>query len=134
MRSSSRLLIITLVVLALAGLGASSAFAAPSTYVGYLMDVACGSGTKALDGSDPVNAPWDHTKMCLVACKASGFGVSLKVGDSYKFFKFDKKGSDAAMAQIVNKSARDKDFVVSVEGSMKDGVITVTSLKEANLL
>jgi len=134
MRSSSKFLIITLVVLALAGLGASSAFAAPATYVGYLMDVACGPGPKALDGSDPVNAPWDHTKMCLVACKASGFGISLKVGDSYQFFKFDKKGSDAALAQIVNKSSRDKAFVVAVEGSLKDGVITVTSIKEANLL
>jgi len=134
MRSSSRFLIITLVVLALAGLGASSAFAAPATYVGYLMDVACASGTTAADGSDPVNAPWDHTKMCLVACKASGFGVSLKVGDSYKFFKFDKKGSDNAMAQVVNMTKRDKEIVVSVEGSLKDGVITVTSIKEANLL
>ncbi len=134
MRSRSRLLLIALVAFALIGIGASSAFAAPATYVGYLMDVACGASGTAADGSDPVNSPWDHSKMCLVACKASGFGVSLKVGDSYKFFKFDKSGSDAALAQIVNKTKRDKEIVVAVDGILKDGVITVTSVKEANLL
>jgi len=134
MGSRSRLLLIVLVVAALIGLGASSAFAAPSTYVGYLMDVACGASGTAVDGSDPVNSPWDHSKMCLVACKASGFGISVKVGDSYKFFKFDKAGSDAALAQIVSKTGRSNSVVISVDGTLKDGVITVTSIREANLL
>jgi len=58
----------------------------------------------------------------------------VKQGDAYMMVKFDKAGSDLAFNEIINKTKRDKNLVVSVEGMMKDGVLVVSSIKEANLL
>lgn len=62
---------------------ASTVFAAPQaekvTYTGFLMDKACADMGKGMDGSDIVNSPQDHSKMCLMAepCRESGYGVWL---------------------------------------------------------
>ena len=133
---------VVLIAMVIAGAVSVTAFASATqekamgtaVYTGYLMDVACSLNGTGLDGSDVINSPWDHTKMCIVACKASGFGLMVKQGDAYMMVKFDKAGSDLAFNEIINKTKRDKNLVVSVEGMMKDGVLVVSSIKEANLL
>ncbi len=128
-------LVLTVVLVGLLAGAASTAFAASNqTFVGYLMDVACGAGGKGADGSNTFTSPWDHTKGCAVVCKGSGYGLMIKVGDTYKLFKFDKAGSDLAFKQILNKTSRDKDLVVSVDGVLNGDMITVRAIKEANLL
>ena len=86
------------------------------TWTGYLMDTACGVPGVGMDGSDVVNAPWDHTKKCLVACEASGFGISVKDGMEYKYVAFDKKGSDLANKDIVKKTMKQDNIAVQVTG------------------
>ena len=137
MRDKLSLGFVALLVLALVGVVAGTAVAQSTgqavTFVGYYMDTYCGSSGNGADGSDVVNSPQDHTKMCLVACKAGGFGISLKTGDAYVYYPFDKAGSDLSVKEVLNKSKRDSGFLVSVEGVLKDGTITVRSIKEANV-
>ena len=137
MRTKPSFPLMALLVVALIGGVAGTAVAQSSgqtvTFVGYYMDVACTTAGKGLDGSDVVNSPKDHTKMCLVACKGSGFGLSVKSGDEYVFYKFDKAGSDLSVKEVLNKTKRENDFLVSLDGVLKDGVITVRSIKEANV-
>ena len=137
MRSKMSFSFIALLVVALVSGVTGTAVAQSSgqavTFVGYYMDTFCGAGGKGADGSDVVNSPEDHTKMCLVACKAGGFGLSVKTGEQYVYYKFDKAGSDLSVKEVLNKSKRENGFLVSVDGVLKDGVITVRSIKEANV-
>jgi len=137
MRNKLSFSFIALLVVVLLG-GVTGTTAAQSsgqaaTFVGYYMDTFCGAAGKGADGSDVVNSPEDHTKMCLVACKAGGFGLSVKSGDAYAYYPFDKAGSDISIKEVLNKSKRDNGFLISVDGVLKDGVITVRSIKEANV-
>ena len=100
-------------------------------YTGYLMDKACGTGGKGMDGSDVVNSPQDHTKECLVACEASGFGIAMKDGNAYRFVAFDKAGSDLAQKTILDMTTKEKGIGIEVEGTMRDGMIVVTAIREA---
>ena len=136
MRSTrSLVLILALAATFILG-GAMAAVAAPmmGTYVGYLMDVACGAGGVGSDGSDTFASPQDHTKGCLIACKASGFGVMIRGDDRYMLYKFDPAGSDQAFKQIASMSKKDKSIMVSVEGTLDNGIIKVKSIKEANVM
>lgn len=99
-------------------------------YEGYLIDVFCGASGTGMDGSDVVNAPWDHSTECLVMCEAGGYGLSVKSGDVYDFIHFaDGQSNDKAKALI---AATDKlmDNKVSVEGFMVDGKLCVVSISE----
>ena len=137
MRNKMSFPLMALLVVALVGGVAGTAVAQSTgqaaTFVGYYMDTFCGAAGKGADGSDVVNSPEDHTKMCLVACKAGGFGLSVKTGNAYVYYPFDKAGSDLSMKEVLNKSKRDNNFLVSVDGVLKDGVLTVRSIKEANV-
>jgi len=105
--------------------------AMPAKYVGYLMDTACGSTGKGADGSNVALAAQDHTQDCLVACEASGFGISVKDGMAYKYIPFDKAGSDLANRTILQKTTRTKGVSIEVEGTLAGGVLTVKSIKES---
>jgi hypothetical protein len=131
----SFLLILALTATFIVG-GAMVATAAPmtGTYVGYLMDVACGAGGVGSDGSDTFASPQDHTKGCLIACKASGFGVMIRGEEKYMLYKFDSAGSDQAFKQIVNMTKKDGNIMVSVEGTLDNGIIKVKGIKEANVM
>jgi hypothetical protein len=128
-------LVLMLTVTFIAG-GAIAATAAPmtGTFVGYLMDVACGAAGHGEDGSDTFASPQDHTKGCLIACKGSGFGVMIRSGDQYALFKFDPAGSDLALKQVLTMTKKDKDIMVSVDGTLDNGIIKVKSIKEANIM
>jgi hypothetical protein len=135
MQTKLSLVVLLAVALAagLAGTAAAQGSGQPMTFVGYYMDTACAAAGKGLDGSDVLNSPQDHTKMCLVACKAGGFGLSARSGEAYVFYPFDKAGSDLSVREVLNKSQRENDFLISVDGILKDGVLTIRGIKEANL-
>lgn len=130
-----RLIIIALTVFALfafAGTAAAEASAEKETvtYKGYLIDKACNDMGKGMDGSDIVNAPWDHTKMCLLAepCKKSGYGISIKDGSAYTtYYKFDDDGDKLALEQIMNSDKED-DFEIEVKGVLDGDVLVVSSI------
>jgi hypothetical protein len=113
---------------------AGSVFAAPKaeevTYTGYLMDKACADMGKGMDGSDIVNSPQDHSKMCLLAepCVESGYGVWFKADSGeYEFLKFDKK-SDQVALDLINGASRENNFEIEVVGKMKNDVLVVSDI------
>ena len=110
------------------------------TFTGYLSDVLCGS-TGYLDGykgNEKFNlsvSPEKNNVMCLVMdnCKATGYGMFIKQKNGkYKFYKFDKKGSDMALKEILLpiKNQMEPAPYIEVKGSMKGNLITVTSIKK----
>jgi len=123
------LIIISLAVFAGTAAAEAAAEKETVTYKGYLMDKACADMGKGMDGSDVVNAPWDHTKMCLMAgpCKASGYGVSVKEGAAFTFIKFDKDGDDIAWAEIEKFTGEDN-FEIEVEGVLEGDVLVVNAI------
>lgn len=111
---------------------ASSAFAADTTYKGFVVDALCAKAGHGMDGSDIANAPQDHTVHCAIACEKGGYGVMVKEGMGNKFIPFDAKGNELALNLL--KSTKQKNAPqVTVSGSMKMNVLAVTSIKEATL-
>jgi len=92
------------------------------TFKGPLMEKMCYDMHK--DDIDSFSK--DHTKECLVSCGSSdGFGIVAEG----KYVPFDAEGNKKAKA-LLEKTTKDKNIVVEVEGALKDGVLKVTSLKE----
>ena len=60
-------------------------------FSGYLMDVTCGTSPTgiAMDKTNVINAPQDHSVKCLKVCENSGFGMMTKNMDNNKY-KFTK--------------------------------------------
>ncbi len=109
------------------------------TFTGYLSDVLCGS-TGYLDGykgNEKFNLtvnPEKNNVMCqtMENCKATGYGIFIKQKNGkYKFYKFDKKGSDMAYNEILAKITNNMEPapMIEVKGVMKGDTITVTSIK-----
>lgn len=109
---------------------ATGAFAADSTYKGYVVDALCAKAGHGMDGSDIVNAPQDHTVHCAIACETGGYGVMVKEGMGNKFIPFDAKGNELAL-NLLKSTKQKKAPLVSVAGSLKMEVLAVTSIKEA---
>lgn len=99
-------------------------------YEGYLMDVFCGASGKGMDGSDVVNAPWDHTTECLVMCESGGYGLSVKEGDAFVFIHFADGQSNEKAIALIGETDRLMDNKVAVEGFMVDGKLCVVSIVE----
>ena len=118
-----------LVGLALVGTPAdASAKAKVSTLKGYLVDASC--ATKLVKKDYPMEKAAGHTRECALmeACAASGYGVVT----GGKFVKFDDKGSRTAK-DLLEKSTRKDHMYVEVSGEQKSGMLTVSSIKEAEL-
>jgi hypothetical protein len=103
-------------VVAVAGLHAQA-----QSVSGYLVDLKCAT-TRANDAGFPA----DHTKECMLmeACVKSGYGVMTA---DKKLIKFDAAGNAKANA-LLKATNRDKDWRVTVKGTMKDGVLSVESI------
>jgi hypothetical protein len=112
-----------LLLVALAVLVASVALvrAQAETVSGYLVDVKCGT-TRANDAGFPA----EHTKECMLmdACMKSGYGVMTA---DKKLIKFDAAGNEKALA-LLKATKKDKDWKVTVKGTMKDNVLVVDSI------
>ena len=92
-----------------------------TTLTGHLVDQMCGGGVK-----DAAKAA-DHSKECALMdhCAASGFGIFA----NGKYVKFDAEGSKKAKA-LVEKTKKEKDIAIVVEGTLDGDTLTVASLKE----
>jgi hypothetical protein len=110
------------IVLLLFAVAAISTFAADNKVNGYLVDLAC---VKA-DGDKP---EWGakHTKNCLLMpnCEAAGYGV---LTSDKKIIRFDKSGNAEAKKFIVDTN-KEKDFRVSVTGSVSGDVMSVSKIE-----
>jgi hypothetical protein len=69
-----------------------------------------------------------HSRECALDdhCAASGYGIF----SGGKYYKFDEKGSATAKG-LIEKSTREKGLYFEAKGTVGDGTMMVTSLKEA---
>ena len=104
-------------------------------YSGYLVCQMCAGAAHgmAADGVNVLKNPELHSVSCLKmpACTASGFGIFMKTQDgSYTYYKFDKKGSDIALKDIVLKTTKKDHLLVEVTGKLQSQTITVDRIAE----
>jgi hypothetical protein len=100
--------------------------AKPATLKGYVVDQMC-AGKMAMKENAMEKAE-GHSKDCALDdhCAASGYGIF----SDGKYYKFDEKGS--AMAKnLIEKSKREKGLYFAAKGTVGDGTMTLTSLKES---
>jgi hypothetical protein len=103
-------------------------------YKGYLLDQACAKLGKGMDGSAVLTMPGDHSQECLVACEASGFGVMVQDGMGYRYIPFDAAGSRLAFRTVVQTTKKPTDIGAEVKGTLKDGVLVLSSIREIDLM
>lgn len=101
---------------------ASSAGAQGQPVKGTLMDVACSSHHATEAGYTE-----SHDKKCLLMESCVKSGYSLVTADK-KVLKFDKKGNDLAL-DLIKKADRDKDWKVSVDGTVTGDTIAVSNIR-----
>ena len=96
--------------------------AKPETVKGHLMDVACAT-TDVSKGAAVIEA---HDKACLLMapCVKSGYAI---VTADMKMIKLDAKGNEDAL-KFINATTRDKDWKVTANGTIANGVMSVSSL------
>ena len=83
-----------------------------------LMDAGCGKKAEKIAKAD------EHSRSCAMRCgKGGGYGAVV----DGKFVKFDAKGDELAAAAL-EKSEKKDHLRANVEGTMKDGVLHVSSL------
>jgi len=104
---------------------AGTAAAKTTTLHGYVVDKACAG--KMAQKSNAMEKAEGHTKDCALndQCAASGYGI-FSAG---KFTPFDAAGSAKAKEMIEN-GKREKALYFEAKGTITDGTMAVTSLKE----
>ncbi|MGD1275734.1 MAG: hypothetical protein ABR964_00750 [Tepidisphaeraceae bacterium] len=100
--------------------------AAKQSITGILIDQHCGEMMMSKD--DPEAAAADHPKSCCTAeaCAASGYSVI----SGKQMLKFDDNGNKLAK-DFLAKTDMEKNLRVTVEGTVTDDKIAVTSLTAA---
>ena len=98
----------------------------PATLKGYVVDQMCAA--KMAMKENPMEKAGGHSKDCALDdhCAGSGYGIF----SDGKFYKFDEKGS-ARAKELIEKSKREKGLFFEAKGTVGDGTMMVTSLKEA---
>jgi hypothetical protein len=98
--------------------------AAVTTFSGVLIDNACSK--HFTDKDDPETAAAAHPKSCALkpACAASGYCLI----SGKKVIKFDDASNKMAKDYLEKKDSTTK---VNVQGTLKDDVLSVTSIEEA---
>src|ERR1035437_1123768 len=128
--------VLAVVILTVSGIS----FGAGKTekFVGYLADVACGTGGTSADGFNLNTEPEKHTVACMLApgCAASGYGIEINEGTSaaknYVYTKFDKKGNELA-AKLLKQTKKTDNVSIEVRGVQEGDIIKVSSLKETKI-
>ena len=95
---------------------------------GYVVDVMCFTDHLKDQPEDALKAARDHDKECALMedCVKSGYGIYA----DGKWYPFDAKGNELAKA-IFDKSKRNKEFKMTVEGMKHDSKILVEKITEA---
>ena len=117
------------ITLSLLALAVSTAWAHEKVKLtGYVVDVMCFTDHLKDQPEDALKAARDHDKECALMedCVKSGYGIYAEG----KWYPFNVKGNELAKA-IFEKSKRNKEFKMTVEGMKHDGKILVTTLTEA---
>ena len=98
----------------------------PVTLKGYVVDQMC-AGKMAMK-ENAMEKAGGHSKECALDdhCAASGYGIF----SGGKYYKFDEKGS-ATAKNLIEKSQREKGLYFEATGTVGEGTMTLTSLKEA---
>lgn len=109
------------VALVAAGLTVSGA-AQGQTVKGHLMDIACSSHHATEAGYTE-----SHDKKCLLMAACVKSGYSLVTADK-NVLKFDAKGNELAL-DLIKATDRDKDWTVTVKGTVSADTIAVTDIK-----
>lgn len=89
------------------------------SWTGILIDAKCGDGKTADKAAG-------HPKACAVKCAKGGSPIVFLTGD--KSVKLDEASQKAALAFLEKEDSKTK---VVVEGTLKEGTLTVTSIKNA---
>ena len=117
------------ITLSLLALAVSTAWAHEKVKLtGYVVDVMCFTDHLKDQPEDALKAARDHDKECALMedCVKSGYGIYAEG----KWYPFNVKGNELAKA-IFEKSKRNKEFKMTVEGMKHDGKILVEKLSEA---
>ena len=111
-----------------------------TVYRGYVIDQTCGLPDKDAmemgDGNGKIDLtknPEKHTNACnlMPDCSKNGLGISIKqVDGNYKYFKFDKDGSNLAKKEIVDKTKKKDNISVEVKGIINKDTIKITTISE----
>ena len=130
-----KLLILTVFVAALFLISLQTvSFAGSQDHVGFLADVRCGNNGESAGGFNLITNPEKHTVVCMKMrpCKASGYGLYIKDGESgkYVFYKFDEKGTELSKGLLKNTKKADN-MLIKVKGTLDKDTIVVENIIEA---
>jgi len=116
-----------------------AAYSGPVEYSGYLIDHYCydlvANGGLALDRTDVIRAPWEHTVGCLLEPPCRSYYLALDSGwggatEYRKKFTLDEVGNRNAIAVLQN-SARVDNFKVTARGVHNgNGTLINASIEE----
>jgi hypothetical protein len=96
------------------------------TFNGYLLDQKCGKDGEDTKGNSMKEHPEKHTVKCLKKNADSGYGMAIRQKDgTYKFYKFDKEGSQMVKHSLVDKTVKTDEMKIAVRGTLKGSTITV---------
>ncbi len=100
--------------------------ARPATLKGYVVDQMCAEKMAMKDNA--MEKAQGHSKDCALDdhCAASGYGIF----SGGKYYKFDENGSAKAKV-LIGKSKREKGLYFEAKGTVGDGTMALTSLKES---
>ena len=107
-------------------LTASAQDTKPTTLKGYVVDQMCAG--KMATKENAMEKAQAHTKDCALNDQCAGSGYGIFSGG--KYYKFDEKGSATAKS-LIEKSKREKGLYFEAKGTVGEGTMMVTSLKEA---
>jgi hypothetical protein len=136
--SKKPLRLAAVIVAALAVLGGIlalilSSCGGPKAYAGYLVCQKCGlAGKCAEDNINLAVNPEKHTLKCdkMAGCVVSGFGIEVKQGGGYKYYRFDAGGSAMALDNVIYMTKKADNLLVEVRGTVKGNTIEVESIME----
>jgi hypothetical protein len=96
--------------------------AKPAVVSGYLIDIHCAEANHKHK-----KFAKNHARACLEneACARTGYAV---LTDSQKLIRFDEKGNKEARTLLAITERKDKDWRVSVQGTLTGDTIQVRSL------
>jgi len=94
---------------------------------GYIVDAMCAADHTKDQAEDATKFASEHTKACglMEDCVKSGYGIFA----DGKWYPFDAKGNELAKA-LFEKTKKDKNIKVMVEGMKHDGKILVEKITE----
>lgn len=133
--NKNNLLILTIFVAALFFIALQTvSFAKSQDHVGFLADVRCGINGESAGGYNLITNPEKHTIVCMKMkpCKASGYGLFIKDGESgkYVFYKFNEKGTELSKGLLKNTKKADN-MLIKVKGTLDEDTIIVEDIIEA---